>query len=922
MIDREFARELHHRMSELGEPLFSHDQWASRILAFAAGQRDFMNALLQFVDVFPVLHSDDSLRDHIESYFAAVTCPDGFFTGDEKAFRNNIQSLFLLFVVGRDLDELIRGIRALASDGFAYTLDMLGEACLSEAEAQDYVSGQKQAITRIHNAGLPVHITLKPTSLYSQTGPLNFSRSVLMLADRMSEIVEQALKVDGFVHIDMEQRQFKNVTIEAFKELIRRYPQNANLGIAVQSYLKESESDILSLIDFARRRDYRFTVRLVKGAYYDWETLFAEQNNWPNPLWEEKWQTDIAYETNLAHLLSNSDRIFTAAATHNLRSTAVVKKLADEHGVDQSGYEYQMLYGMGSSMAAALRDMGQTVRLYAPFGPPVPGMAYLVRRLVENTALNGAVRTQFLQRRHLAELLADPRSNAAGPNPATRAFAGSGNPSLTEPSDRRHAFANHPPADFSSAEVRAHFADALENCESMLVAAAGIPDVRASDVDPAVQRAASAQKAWGDKTAVERGNILRRAAEIMSARIYQLAAVQVREVGKQWDQAYNDVCEAIDFLKFYAGEAEVLFDRRRLSPIPAERNVQTWRPRGVYGVIAPWNFPLAISCGMVSAALACGNSVLYKPAEESRITGALLHEILTEAGLPDGVLHFLPGPGESVGAALASHPGIRGIAFTGSREVGVKILEARSKPSAGSRHIAAVIAEMGGKNAIIVDADADIDTAVQSAIDSAFGFQGQKCSAASRIIIHREVYAEFSRRVVEAAQSLIIGEALDSGSRVGPLVSSEADKKLRHYLEIARAEGRELLYRHPLAIFEVPDMDRRICREEVFGPLLVLIPAESLEQAISMANDVDYGLTAGIISRNPIHIDLACRRLEAGNIYVNRGITGALVGRQPFGGHKLSGVGAKAGGEDYLKQFVNPVTISENLVRRGFSPEL
>jgi RHH-type proline utilization regulon transcriptional repressor/proline dehydrogenase/delta 1-pyrroline-5-carboxylate dehydrogenase len=920
MIDLNFAGELLQRMRAESDELFSSDRAGSRVLRRAAENRKFMNGLLQFIDVYPVLSDDASLVDHARQYFGDSDPSAGLDPSDPVALRRVMEDLVSRFVVGRNLDELISAIGGMADSGFSYTLDLLGEACLSETEAEEYLEGQLRAISRIHASGHPVHITLKPTSIYSQTSPLNYSRSVEILSERMARVVDAAKALGGFVHIDMEQRQFKNITIEAFKALVKRFPGHSDLGIAIQSYLRDSEADVLSLIDFARRNDSRFTVRLVKGAYYEWERLFAEQNGWPSPVWGTKAETDIAYETNLRHLLSNAEHIFTAAATHNVRSAAMVKGLAKHFGLEPGQYEFQMLSGMAGTQARALLQMGETVRLYAPFGPLVPGMAYLVRRLVENTAAEGAIRTQYLEEGALDRILADPRTLI----PAEY----SGDDALDKKTTGKpQYFGNHPPADFSIAEVRAAFAAALETTADLFDAQGSpLPSARPDranprELDTLVSACSDAAGKWRESGIENRARVLERAADNMASRIYELAAVQVREVGKQWDQAYNDVCEAIDFLRYYAREGRKLFAPVRLSPIRAERNEQRIRPRGIYAVIGPWNFPLAISCGMTSAALVCGNGVLYKPAEESEITGRLMWEILIEAGVPRNLLALVPGPGEEIGAALVAHPDIRGIAFTGSREVGMGIIASAASPSPGSRHIKAVIAEMGGKNAIIVDEDADLDVAVEAAIYSAFGFQGQKCSAASRIIVMKEVFQEFRTRLVEAARSLIIGDPLDPGTRLGPLVSGEAEEKLTRYLAIAREEGEELLYRHPMAIFQVEGMERRICREEVFAPLLVIMPADNFKRALEMANDVDYGLTAGLISRNPAHIARAAEELDAGNIYINRSITGALVGRQPFGGHKLSGIGAKAGGADYLSQFIVPVSISQNLVRRGFSPE-
>ncbi len=367
--------------------------------------------------------------------------------------------------------------------------------------------------------------------------------------------------------------------------------------------------------------------------------------------------------------------------------------------------------------------------------------------------------------------------------------------------------------------------------------------------------------------------------------------------------------------------------------VPGEENRFEYIPRGVTAVIAPWNFPLAILTGMTTAALVTGNTVVMKPAEQSPVVAAKLMEIFAEVGLPPGVLNYLPGRGETAGARLVEHPDVAVIAFTGSRDVGLAI---NARAAEVSRHglasVKHVIAEMGGKNAIIVDDDADLDEAVLGVMKSAFGYQGQKCSACSRAIVLPTVYDAFLERLVEASRSLKIGPSEDPGTSVGPLIDEEALARVRKYIQLGAREGRTLLaadvgpladegyYIGPHIFADVP-ADARLAREEVFGPVLAVIRARDFDDALRIANGTEYALTGGIFSRSPAHLKRARRELLVGNLYLNRGITGALVGRQPFGGFRLSGIGTKAGGPDYLLQFVLPRTITEHTVRRGFAPQ-
>jgi RHH-type proline utilization regulon transcriptional repressor/proline dehydrogenase/delta 1-pyrroline-5-carboxylate dehydrogenase len=346
-------------------------------------------------------------------------------------------------------------------------------------------------------------------------------------------------------------------------------------------------------------------------------------------------------------------------------------------------------------------------------------------------------------------------------------------------------------------------------------------------------------------------------------------------------------------------------------------------------VIAPWNFPLAIPTGMVAAALVAGNTVVFKPAEQTPATAFQLVRALEAAGLPPGVCNFLPGIGEDVGARLVAHPEVAFITFTGSKAVGLAINETAASTGRGRRHVKRVVAEMGGKNALVVDADADLDQAVPAILHSAFGFAGQKCSAASRLVVVEAVYDELLARLAGAAAQLRLGHPKHMTTQVGPVIDPEAYKRLNAALQAAPEQGR-IVYEHaevpergwfvPPAIVADLAVDAPLARDELFGPVLCAFPARSFDHAVEIANDTDYALTAGVFSRSPAHIAHAADELRAGNVYVNRGITGAVVGRQPFGGYGLSGVGSKAGGPDYLLQFLDPRVVTENTMRQGFAP--
>ncbi|MCA9100148.1 MAG: L-glutamate gamma-semialdehyde dehydrogenase, partial [Planctomycetales bacterium] len=451
-------------------------------------------------------------------------------------------------------------------------------------------------------------------------------------------------------------------------------------------------------------------------------------------------------------------------------------------------------------------------------------------------------------------------------------------------------------------------------------------------VDEAVVAARRALPGWARLDVGRRGQYLWAVAERMRTRRFELAAWIVHESGKGWIEADADVAEAIDFCEYYARQAVELLAPRRVA-VPGETNQLTRVPRGVAAVIAPWNFPLAILTGMTVGALVAGNPVIMKPAEQTPLVAAELMQIFRDVDLPAGVVQYLPGVGETTGAALAAHEGVDVIAFTGSRQVGMSLYRQGAEQSGTLRpSVKHVVAEMGGKNAIIVDADADLDEAVLGVMHSAFGFQGQKCSACSRAIVLADVYDRFLERLVEATRSITVAPAEDPGSVLGPLIDTAAVAKVQRYVEIGKSEARLALAGDVGAladeghfvgahIFADVPPNAVIAREEIFGPVLAVIRAGDLDDAIAFANASDYALTGGMYSRSPANLERARRELEVGNLYLNRGVTGALVGRQPFGGFKLSGVGHKAGGPDYVLQFTHARVVTENTMRRGFAPD-
>jgi len=957
--------------------------WSERMLEWAMSHPSFRTQLFRFVDVFPATTDDADVLRHLNEYFDGAEIPRVFDLGlgvaDHMPFgpataatlaRRNIARVAEQFIVGTGPIDAVAGLERLWRQGSAFTVDLLGEKTVTEDEADRYATRVGELLGVLGEAtrrwpaddGLErddlgplarVNVSVKPTALASRLAPLTEDEGLDQAKSRLRPILRQARDAGAFVNLDMEHYEVKDLTLRLFRETLGEAEfADLEAGVVVQAYLKDSLEDLADLVALSASRPRPLTVRLVKGAYWDTETVVARAEGWPVPVFEHKDQTDVSYERGTRLLHDHHGEVRAAFGSHNLRSLAYAVAYARSQGIPDEGYEVQMLHGMAEPVHEAVRRLGLRLRVYAPVGDLVPGMSYLVRRLLENTANESFVRQRFVEGRGLDEVLEPPEvDNLPGPEPS---------PASRPPSDAAGpgSFRHEPLAEWRRADARAGFAAAVSRAarvglgarvpaviDGRPVATAGeIVSVDPADpsttvavsaasgtaeADAALEVARQAWPAWRRAPARERAAVLFRAAAWMRERRAELAALEVFEAGKPWKESDADVCEAIDFCEYYGRQALRLDAGGDVLSAPGERNSLAYRGRGIGVVISPWNFPLAIPTGMVTAALVTGNAVLFKPAEQTPAVGARLVDALLAGGLPPGVLAFLPGAGEEVGAYLVEHPDVSFVAFTGSRHVGLQIVEAAAVHRPGQRHVKRVVAEMGGKNALVVDADADLDQAVPIAVASAFGYAGQKCSAASRLVVHHSVHDQLVDRLVGAARSLSVGHPMGPGVDLGPLIDADAHERVRSYVELAPSEGRVVLARTDLpelgyfvgpTIVTGVDPNGRLATEEIFGPVLAVQRAESFEHAVALANDTDYALTAGIVSRSPSHIRLATEELRAGNVYANRPITGAVVGHHPFGGYGMSGVGSKAGGPDYLLQFVEPRATSENTLRQGFAP--
>ncbi len=522
-------------------------------------------------------------------------------------------------------------------------------------------------------------------------------------------------------------------------------------------------------------------------------------------------------------------------------------------------------------------------------------------------------------------------------------------------------FKNEPFTDFTIAENRAHYAKALEAIDQEIKRGTlhAYPIINGEElrskeiinsIDPsdssivvgkvhfatkedalnsiAVLKRGSAS--WADTPAEQRAKIMRDAAAIMRRDKYQISALITREAGKPWKEADADLAEAIDFCEYYAAEMTRLGKPQKLGEVMGEENFYFYQPRGICAVIAPWNFPLAIACGMTVAALVTGNATILKPSQQTSLIAYRFAKILLEAGLPADSFAFLPGWGKEVGSELVASTDVEMICFTGSKAVGLEIIRKAGCTDPKQLNVKKVVAEMGGKNAVIVDEDADLDEVIKGVIQSAFGYAGQKCSACSRLIVVGDAYETLLPRLTDAASDIIVGQAKDPSTFLGPVIDEPSQKRILKTIADAKKESKLAYegktpnsgYFVPAVIFKDVSPTTSLWKEEIFGPVLAVTKAKDFEEALSLANDSQYALTGGIFSRSPANLETGKKRFKVGNLYINRGCTGALVYRQPFGGFRMSGVGSKAGGPDYLIQFMEPRVVTENTMRRGFAPEL
>ena len=954
-----------------GSVFLEKNWWYKKMLSWTMNNHDLKTRLFHFIDVLSSLSEseDKKVLSIFNEYFkdqelgfigsGLGTLSPGLFV---KNIKNQVQQVAKIFITGANVEEALPVLRKNWNNNLAFSIDILNEATLSEKEAKDcfhqYLElmdfltqniknwPQKEKLQSDNLGPIPsINVSVKATSIFSQIKVEAWEFSKEEIKKTLRPLFQKAVHDFIFINLDVEHYEHKDLLLETFKELLieeefKNYP---HFGIVLQSYLKDSFEDLRQLVRFSEQRGKPITIRLVKGAYWDSEVLLAKQKNWPIPVYTHKSETDVNFEKCAKYLFENAPKVKIAIGSHNIRSIAYCLALHKLHPKAQM--EFQVLYGMGEGLAQTLLDKKYCVRLYSTIGELIPGMSYLVRRLLENSSNQSFVLSSFLKNKKPEELLADPKKYLNSIEQKIKSL-------------EKEVFQNHPMLDFSKKENRDNFQLALQKVKKqfplevpLILKGEKITSKQIlkrenpsrtdqiishsflaskDQAEEAISYTSSFFEEWKHSSPQKRIDSTKKLALLLQKKEFELAALQVFEVGKTWREAQGDVAEAIDFCNYYASSYKMLLQKKKTSDTAGEESFYHFEAIGPTAVISPWNFPLAILTGMSIAPLLCGNTVLIKPAEQSSLTGLKLAELLLESGFPKESFAFLPGRGEEIGDYLVSHPKVSIVSFTGSFEVGAQIIKKAGQISKNQKDIKKCIVEMGGKNTIAVDSSADLDEAIHGILDSAFGFQGQKCSACSRVVVVEDVYKNFTKRFIPAVQSLIISSSEKPEVSLGPLVDESAFKRINNFIEQEKSkklfegsfEKSHSSWIHPPVVYLAEDENADLMQKELFAPVLAIFKVKNLDEAIKQVNKTAFGLTAGFYSRQPSHIEKFKSLVEVGNVYINRNCTGALVERHPFGGRKMSGLGSKTGRPEYLKQFLHTKILTENKMRRGFAPEL
>ena len=881
--------------------------------------------------------SGDSALAHLSN--AAIALSKRFLPGSEEhpglmarlgakavvaATLRAVQLLGKQFVLGESieaaLDTSARVHREQAHVRFSF--DMLGEGARTADDAARYFASYSRALTHIcgkaQGPAEPTQrdgLSIKLSALHPRYEVAQRERVLMELVPTVLALCEQAASANINLTIDAEETDRLELSLDVFEAALsvvaQKHAHWTGFGLALQAYQTRSLELVEHVIALARRHRVRLMCRLVKGAYWDAEIKRAQELGLPHyPVFTHKHHTDISYLACARAMLAAPDAVFPQFATHNAGTVSAILQLAWRAG---TGFELQRLHGMGEGLyREVLKHPAVSCRIYAPVGLHRDLLAYLVRRLLENGANTSFVHQLADESLSMQSLLSSPLHLGQTPTlPMPSALFG---PSR----------ANSEGLDVSAPRDLAKLQNALAVCE-----VPAVPEFALSEIHIAVERAMNASPAWNDAGVGHRAAVLLRVADALQAQMPQYSALLVKEAHKTWADAISEVREAIDFLRYYASEAQRLMAPLSLPVggpgVTGERNELHLHGRGAWVCISPWNFPLAIFAGQVAAALVTGNTLLAKPAEQTPAVAQALVQLMHQCGVPLEALQLLHGPGETVGAALVAHPGIAGVAFTGSTQVAKRIQRALANKDGP---IVPLIAETGGLNAMVVDSSALPEQVADAVVQSAFRSAGQRCSALRLLCVHEAVADPIIDMILGASRELRCGPAHELSTDVGPVIDQEAATGIHRHLARLSDTARALLplpaNNGPLIPPQAFELNRVAdLQHEVFGPVLHIVRWQGDPLAmIDQINTLGYGLTLGIQTRIDSRALAMAARARVGNVYINRNMVGAVVGLQPFGGEGLSGTGPKAGGPHYLLRFCGERTVTVNTAAAGGNVDL
>lgn len=845
-----------------------------------------------------------------------------------SALRAGMKFLGSQFVMGETMPDAIRNARAQEKQGYTMSYDILGEGARTDTQAQGYIAAYLRAMGDIAK-GRSGHLLEKPgisvklSALHPRYTASNEARVFNELLPRVKDIVRAAMKADIAVSFDAEEAYRLDLSLQLYENILRdpEFADFHGIGWVMQAYQKRAIHVATALCDLAKSLGRTLPVRLVKGAYWDTEIKYAQVMGLPGyPVFTRKIYTDVSYLACAQQLLGAGDAIYPQFATHNALTAATIIEVAKHKGRQPSDFEFQRLHGMGETLHDQLIGTYRC-RIYAPVGEHKDLLAYLIRRLLENGANTSFVHLLLDQATPIASLTESPIAQAI-------AAQAQPNQEIPMPKDMYGTSRkNSDGVEFGYRGLRE------EHLAEVALAYPAYPDAPrdfvASDAETLMNNASRGWKPWMSEPVGIRASILRKAADIMEARMPELCAICIVEAKKTHSDAVAEVREAVDFLRYYADEAERVMMPMLLPGPTGERNELSLHGRGTFVCISPWNFPLAIFTGQVAAALVTGNCVVAKPAEQTpRIAQAAVN-ILHEAGVPEDVLQLACGLGETIGAALVAHPKTAGVCFTGSTQV-AKILQRTLAEKDGP--IVPLIAETGGQNAMIVDSSALLEQAVDDVILSAFGSAGQRCSALRALFVQQEVADDLWTLLSGAMDELKVGDPRELSTDVPAVIDADAQAGLLKHIDAMKQVAKRFhaapAPKETNDTFVVPHMFQLnalsdLTREQ-FGPILHVFTYKSseLHDIIDQIHATGYGLTFGLHTRLKSTVDEVLDAVHVGNRYVNRSMIGAVVGVQPFGGEGLSGTGPKAGGPHYLPKFCAERTTTINTAAIGGNVEL